>query len=202
MKAYSYIVTYDTGFSPNPFHGYCTLACCKPAIRRTAKKGDWVIGLSPKDDGNRIVYLMRIDETPRTYAEYWRDKRFVAKRPRFDDGVVAKCGDNIYEPQGPGYRQLKSMHSKNELENLENKAHDLRGKYVLISETFAYFGSEPLELPLELAAMAPGRGHRPRFSDVVKTAFLGFTECVRGSCPTWALAGSGHFLENRRLRPH
>jgi hypothetical protein len=43
MKLYSYVVTHDTGFSPNPFWGCCTLADCKPAIRRTAKIGDWVV---------------------------------------------------------------------------------------------------------------------------------------------------------------
>lgn len=40
MKLFSYIVTHDAGFAPNPFWGYCTLACCKPAIRRTANVGD------------------------------------------------------------------------------------------------------------------------------------------------------------------
>jgi len=134
MKLYSYIVAHDTGFSPNPFYGYCTLACCKPSIRRTAKMGDWVVGLAPKHDGNGIVFLMRVDETPKTYAEYWRDKRFKAKRPSYDGGVLSKCGDNIYEPNGSGYRQLQSTHSNDALENSENKAHDLGGKYVLISE--------------------------------------------------------------------
>jgi hypothetical protein len=179
MKLYSYIVKHDTGFSPNPFHGYCTLACCKPAIRRTAKKGDWVVGLTPKKDGNRIVYLMRVDESPKTYAEYWQDKRFIAKRPRDDDGVLAKCGDNIYEPQGSGYRQLQSMHSNEVLENLENKAHDLRGEFVLISETFAYYGSKPRDLSPELTALVSGRGHRLRFSEEVLAAFRSFTQTVK-----------------------
>lgn len=178
MRLFSYIVKHDTGFSPNLFHGCCTLACCKPAIRRTAKKGDWVIGLTPKEDGNRIVYLMRVDEPPETFAEYWQDKRFKAKRPRYDADVVAKCGDNIYEPQGSGHRQLQSMHSNGLLENHENKAHDLGGKYVLISETFAYFGSQPLELPHELTPLIPGRGHRSRFPDEVKEAFISFTQAV------------------------
>jgi len=178
MKLYSYIVKHDTGFSPNPFHGYCTLACCKPSIRRTAKMGDWVVGLTPKRDGNRIIYLMRVDESPKTYAEYWHDKRFRAKRPRYDEGVLAKCGDNIYEAQGSNHRQLQSMHSNGVLENPEDKAHDLGGKYVLISETFAYFGSQPLELPHELTPLVPGRGHRSRFPDEVKEAFLSFTQAV------------------------
>jgi len=172
MRLYSYIITDDTGFSPNPFHGYCTLACCKPAIRRTAKKDDWVVSLTPKEDGNRIVYLMRVDESPKTYREYWHDKRFKAKRPRYDDGVLLKCGDNIYEPLGSGYRQLRSMH------NPADMAHDLGGKYVLISETFAYFGSQPHELPHELTPIVPGRGHRSRFSEEVLAAFRSFTQTV------------------------
>lgn len=31
---FSYIVTADSGFAPNPFFGLCTLACCKPKLRR------------------------------------------------------------------------------------------------------------------------------------------------------------------------
>ena len=38
MTLYSYTVAADTGFAPNPFHGFCTLACCKPGIRRTAQE--------------------------------------------------------------------------------------------------------------------------------------------------------------------
>jgi len=33
-RLYLYTMTYDSGFAPNPFHGICTLACCKPGIRR------------------------------------------------------------------------------------------------------------------------------------------------------------------------
>lgn len=178
MTLYSYVVKHDTGFAPNPFHGYCTLACCKPVIRRTAQKGDWVVGLTPKEYGNRIVYLMRVDEEPISYAEYWHDKRFKAKRPRYNDGIVSKCGDNIYEPQGAGYRQLQSAHSDGVREHAENKRHDLRGKQVLISKTFAYFGSKGRELPRELRALVVGRGHRSQFSDEVEDAFLRFTRKV------------------------
>ena len=60
MRLYSYIVTHDSGFSPNPFHGVLTLACCKPMIRRTARPGDLVVGLSTR--GERVVYAMRVAE--------------------------------------------------------------------------------------------------------------------------------------------
>ena len=39
MTLYSYIVAYDGGSAPNPFHEFCTLAICKPGMRRTAEKG-------------------------------------------------------------------------------------------------------------------------------------------------------------------
>ena len=40
---YLYVVDRDFGFAPNPFHGVCTLATCKPKIRKFAKVGDWII---------------------------------------------------------------------------------------------------------------------------------------------------------------
>jgi Nucleotide modification associated domain 2 len=56
MTLYSYIVTHDTGFAPNPFFGFCTLACCKPGIRKHADKLDWIVGLTPKAQENKVVY--------------------------------------------------------------------------------------------------------------------------------------------------
>jgi hypothetical protein len=124
MKVYSYVVAHDTGFAPNPFFGYCTLACCKPQIRKTAKVGDWVVGLTPKADGNRIVCFMRVDEGI-TFDEYWSDLRFRQKRPRYNVEVVQKCGDNIYEPRGRGkYRQLRFTHSKGACEDRRRKEDD------------------------------------------------------------------------------
>lgn len=34
MKIYTYIMTDDYSFAPNPYFGLCTLACCKPKIRK------------------------------------------------------------------------------------------------------------------------------------------------------------------------
>ena len=92
MKLFSYVVTHDTGFSPNPFWGYCTLADCKPAVRRTANVGDWIVGLSPRAKGNTVVYAMEVDEIL-DYASYFRDKRFAHKIPDYSDGTV---GDNSW----------------------------------------------------------------------------------------------------------
>jgi len=178
---YSYVVTHDTGFSPNPFFGYCTLACCKPDIRRTANVGDWVVGLTPKADGNRVAYFMYVDEILPSFDLYWRDRRFARKKPRYDASVVLKCGDNIYEPQGDGeYRQIRSAHShrQTDVEDTTRKAMDLRGVRILVSETFAYFGVRTLELPPSLHSLIVGRKHKCRFSDEVKAEFLRFVKNV------------------------
>ncbi len=135
MTLFSYIVTHDSGFAPNPFFGYCTLACCKPDIRRVAQKDHWVVGLTPKAQGNAVVYFMRVGEVL-DYPGYWTDDRFNEKKPRHDGDGRQKVGDNIYEPLPDGER-----------EHCMNKKKDIDGYNVLISETFAYFGSKPLPLP-------------------------------------------------------
>lgn len=164
MTLYSYVVTHDTGFSPNPFWGYCTLANCKPAIRRNAAVGDWIFGLTSKALGNRLAYAMEISEVI-SYESYFRDPRFTAKIPNYSRGqVVYKCGDNIYEPLGDGaFRQLQSMHSAGSNEHPERKAHDLGGINVLISHNYYYFGRDALPLPEELHDLKVGRAHKCRF---------------------------------------
>jgi hypothetical protein len=177
MDLYSYVVTHDTGFSPNPFLGCCTLACCKPAIRRKAQKGDWIVGLTPKRDGNRVVYFMKVEESM-GFDAYWRDPRFSQKKPKLHAGIDRKNGDNIYEPQaGGGYRQLPSRHSNppfGKREDRRMKERDLGGERVLVSQRFAYFGSKPSRLPRELECLIVGRGHRCRFSDKTKAHFRRF----------------------------
>lgn len=83
-KLYSYIVARDYGFAPNPFYDFCTLATCKPDIRRTAQVGDWVVGTGPKTKGRarHIVYAMRVTEVM-SFNDYWNDLRFIKKRHTF-----------------------------------------------------------------------------------------------------------------------
>ena len=54
MRLFVYVQTSETGFVPNPYWDYCTLACCKPDIRRVAQDGDFVMSLSPKRLSNRV----------------------------------------------------------------------------------------------------------------------------------------------------
>ena len=61
-RVYIYVVARDFGFAPNPFHGFCTLATCKPRIRRKAEVGDWVIGMGGDrlNATGRCIYAMRV----------------------------------------------------------------------------------------------------------------------------------------------
>ena len=175
MKLYSYIVTHDTGFSPNPFWGCCTLADCKPAVRRRAEIGDWIVGLSSKATGNRAVFAMEVDEIL-GYAQYHLDPRFANKIPDYSRGtVIWKSGDNIYKPlPNGGFQQLRSMHANGDQENPKTKAHDLGGVNVLVARRFHYFGASGPELPSGLNELKVGRAHKNRFSCETITSFVEF----------------------------
>jgi len=176
MKLFSYVVAHDCGFAPNPFFGWCTLACCKPKIRKEAVKDDWIVGLTPKKLGNDLVYAMQVQETM-PFDQYWRDRRFKKKRPTYDTGQqVDKCGDNIYRPDPSAslrFRQLKSYHSRGCCENATNKKHDLNGENVLVSRHYVYFGSKAIALPPEFKKhLKVERGHKCNsIPEEVVTAF-------------------------------
>src|SRR5712692_3617380 len=96
-KLYMYVVDRDFGFAPNPFHGYCTLATCKPSIRARAQVGDWVVGMG----GARLkatvqgVFAMVVDETL-TFNGYWSNPVYLDKRPVRNGSSRMMVGDNIY----------------------------------------------------------------------------------------------------------
>ncbi len=149
---FSYIVRYDSGFAPNPFHGYCTLATCKPLIRRQAHVGDCVVGTGSNVKGVRrggyLVYAMWVTEILST-AEFWHDRRFEKKKPNLFHNWVTASGDNIYEPLCQGrWRQLNSYHSHNDGSRQEDHVQrDTGVTRILVSDKFVYFGAEGPQLP-------------------------------------------------------
>ena len=176
-RLYSYIMTHDTGFSPNPFHGYCSLACCKPTIRQSAEVGDWIMGISKKPWGNKIVYAMAIAEKM-DFGVYFNDKRFKKKIPEFNaKEIIKRCGDNIYKPIGnEKFRQLPSLHSNGAEEDPIKKETDLNGGFVLIAKKFWYFGRDQLELPQQFSDFIAGRGHRCNFDEEAKDALIQYIQ--------------------------
>jgi len=167
MKIYSYVVRYDEGAAPNPFWGYCTLAICKPVIRRVAEVGDWVIGTGSKENvgKNKLIYAMKITRKMRL-EDYGNDKQFEKKIP-VGKGGIKSLGDNIYYRDKQGFlrQRFPSVHSE-DCENEKTKNHDLSGEYVLISESgnFYYFGRKGLEIPESLLCIVKnGSGHKCNF---------------------------------------
>lgn len=173
-KIYSYIIKTDLGFAPNPHHGFCTLATCKPGIRRGAQIGDWVVGISPKKSGNKIVYVMEVSEKV-TISEYFNNPRFELKKPYWGFDNIKKCGDNIYRPLADGgFEQLPSYHSFSDQTKTEKqKRKDINGKYVLISYKFRYFGIQQA-FPLEekFGFLIAGRFFKNTFSKKEEQAAL------------------------------
>lgn len=172
MRLFSYIVRYDFGFAPNPFHGMCTLATCKPKIRATAQIDDWVIGTGSTTKGldAHLVYAMRVDEIV-DFGIYWSDPRFARKIPTARGSQKQAYGDNIYRRGTTGeWIQANSRHSlKDGSPNPGHIEKDTNTDAVLIGREFVYFGGSGPKIPHDLRTghgmdlIHEGPGHRCRF---------------------------------------
>ena len=178
-RLYSYVLREDTGFAPNPYHGFCTLACCKPPIRRRAEVGDWVIATGSnarsKRRGGFLSFAMRVTEIL-TFQEYWDDVRFRAKRPDLDGSLEKACGDNLYrrDPVSGEWRQIQAYHC--EFTTLQE---DISVDRVLVSGDFVYWGGNGPPLP-EFGGYKlcrEGRGYLVNFPEEVVAMFV---EWIRG----------------------
>ena len=167
MKVYSYVVARDFGFAPNPFHGYCTLATCKPQIRKNAAIGDIIIGIGSGAKGSaykdRMIFAMRVSEIL-TFDEYWVDPKFQVKKPFMSGSKKQMYGDNIYHTS-PETGEMVQEFSHHSLEdgstNYKNYNRDVPGEKVLVAEQFWYFGNQAIEIPSSLSCLSEvKRGHQ------------------------------------------
>lgn len=149
MKLYSYCLRFDDGAAPNPYWEICTLAICKPAIRRTAIKGDWVVGLgsanSPIGDiSNCVVYAMKISDKRSLWGyDILCQSKHLNKIPDWHNtDFRRRVGDCIYDySEGTPPKIRLGVHDE------RNRERDLGGEHALISDHFYYFGDHPIELP-------------------------------------------------------
>lgn len=160
-KLYSYKMTHDNRFAPNPFFNVLTLATCKPYMRLNTKVGNWIAGWtsthiahSPTEQGKeKLIYLAKVTRKL-TFAEYW--EQYPQKRAidTEDKNIIERFGDNIYQPDNSsedGFKQIPNIHHK-----AEKKAKDLKGEYVLVCEEFYYFSClSPLEIPNNIRPNIP-----------------------------------------------
>lgn len=169
-KIYIYVVDRDFGFAPNPFHGTCTLATCKPRIRSVAKAGDWVVGVGGtalKATG-RCIYFMQVTGSL-TFNEYWVHPSFRCKRPARNGSRLAMLGDNVYHRTNDcDVWMQENCHHSNEdgTPDWSNVENDTGTDRVLLSDRFVYFGRGAIEIPrsiLDEIGYKNGRNHRTFF---------------------------------------
>lgn len=181
-------MTNDTGFAPNPFGGFMTLATCKPKIRKCKKIGDWIAGFTSRQLNNndvigkeKLVYLMQVTNKI-LFAEYWQGPEYEHRKPQLDSNVILeKRGDNIYAPtvdKPMTASDFKQIPNPNHSEKDQEK--DLSGKYILISKRFYYFGSKPINIPENVRPKVPKgqSSHGVRTHDVeIANKFISFIKC-------------------------
>ncbi|MBZ0295452.1 MAG: hypothetical protein K8L99_23025, partial [Anaerolineae bacterium] len=145
---YSYCLKHDAGAAPNPFWGVCTLVICKPAIRRTAQVGDWIVGTGSSksklgDLSDSVVYAIRVTQKMTMEAyDHYTHTHLPGKIPSWTSkDPKQRVGDSVYDfshPERPEIRQ--GVHGENDRER------DLRGRYAILSTHFFYFGDQPKKL--------------------------------------------------------
>ena len=187
IRLYSYVVKNDAGFAPNPFYEFCTVATCKPRIRKTAQVGDWILGTGSNERSKRrggyIVFAMRVSEIM-SFHEYWQAPRFLCKRSNRLLGKQGACGDNIYywNKDAKQYCQVPySYHCGIDgTPDQDELKKDTGVDRVLISDDYIYWGDDGPPLPPEFCGVNVRcyfQGHKCKFPDEVVYAFI---TCIRG----------------------
>jgi len=158
------------GFAPNPFYGVCTLAACKPIIRRRARIGDYVMGTgsAKRRRSGYLVFWMKIT-TITTFSEYWTDPAFRTKKPFMSGSLKLAFGDNIYFKASPEeeYQQVYSFHSNRDGSTHADNFHDDVGitDRIMLSNEFIYFGGDGPSIPNELDRFVHKYRNHRRFAD-------------------------------------
>jgi len=216
MELYSYKLTNDSGFAPNPFFGVLTLATCKPGIRRGKDQGDWIAGFTSiklckkglckeRVGEERLIFLMEVTERIPQF-EYYGNKRFKMKIPNLRrKDFVYKAGDNIYRPQKKNPKHPNDFEQKknpnhwdfvNDSENRKQRKHDLSGQNVLISTNFYYFGRCAIQIPNKIRPAVPkyqtNYGERTYDTQLA----IGFIDFIVNNCRKGILCAPHKWPEN------
>ncbi len=155
LKLHSYVIEHDLGFAPNPFFGACTLACCKPDIRKHARLGDIIMGTGSANVGRQghLSYWMRV-ELIINFDQFWSESRFALKKPAMRGSAMQRHGDNIYhrDDETGAWKWVDSFHSEpGGKYNAFNLRRDTgRTDKVLVGYDFAYWGAAGPKIPDEL----------------------------------------------------
>ena len=109
-KILLYRLTDDSGFAPNPFWGYLTLATCTPNHQRASLRvGDWILGVESKSLSQKrkekgcnvkintsLIFVAKVNEIL-SLNQYFKDHRFADKKHVNDpEDWLKRRGDNNY----------------------------------------------------------------------------------------------------------
>ena len=154
---------FDAGSAPNPEHSVCTLALCKPAIRRVAKVGDIVVGFESGNSG-RIVYCMRVTHVL-AWADYIEvcngrstteplDSAIARKLTHKVPKSAADAGDCIWNNPKEFEEALTSVSGHGGIGDFEHDV--INGSNVLLSTQYWYFGNgEKKNISLRQRRLSP-----------------------------------------------
>jgi hypothetical protein len=156
VKLSAYILKIDSGFAPNPFGRYCTLACCKPTIRRNAEVGDIIVGTAAASSNRpgHLIYAMKVKQIL-PYPQYWADPRFAHRKPS-KQTAITRCGDNIWHRVKGKWKVVPGA-----FHDAMHEQRDTSGENVLIATEFHYFGKAAIPVDKEFKSLlATTQGHK------------------------------------------
>ncbi|MFT7434059.1 MAG: hypothetical protein ACI9TY_001704 [Alphaproteobacteria bacterium] len=149
-----YVVASDEGLAPNIQGNHCSLAVCKPVVRRVAKlKTDWIVGMSTNKHGKKkLIYVMQVEEKL-SFNQFFLDNRFDSKKPH----KTNPKGDNfIWDGQ--------ALRCASHYGHAEKMTRNLSVDNVLVARQYWYFGENAPEIPHGLfetkLVQGPRRGHK------------------------------------------
>jgi hypothetical protein len=179
-RIYYYILAVDDGFAPCVDNGILTLAICKPAIRRTAIEGDWIIGISPKEDGHKLCYAAQVSST-------------IPGKKYYTQEAFRERGDSIYSFDGVRYnlRKRRKVHDEKDEKRDLGKFPSYRNAFVLKSSrgSFWYYGNNARSISstrnpaLSQKLNRLQQGHRVRHSLAVDSELLAMIKRLRRTRP-------------------
>jgi hypothetical protein len=131
-KYYLYKLIVDNGGAPCVRNGLLSLAVCKPAIRRTAERGNIIIGFAANRlyHDNCVIYIAQVTKKldgRKYYSQYYAD------RP---DCIYLWDGCNFR------YRRSAKYHSKEDLVHDLGRPPKYPSAQILLSRKFRYFGEK------------------------------------------------------------
>jgi len=181
MVTRTYRLDHDLGFAPNPFFGWCSLACCMGPIRKSAKLDDIIIGIAgsnPRGLGPyhpQLIYWMRVD-LALTFDQYWNDPRFARKRPQIPGPKIRMVGDCTYrhEPDDIDWSFDTSMHYVADAAQTDggHVVRDTKVDRVLLSQHYTYWGKSGPAVPDHLLSLFPSHRGQKCKHDVTLLAEL------------------------------